>query len=278
MNLSFSSLGCPDWNLADICARGHDYGFTGVDFRGYLHDLDITLLPEFTTGITSTRRHLLDAGLVVSGISSSITICVPEKLAIDLEEARRTIEVAKTLECTNVRIYGGGDLSTYSRNELIKIGCENFDKIMQLDGANSLQWLFETHDNWIKAQDCRLILKNITNPAFGALWDMGHTYRVCSDDPQTTIRALQGRIGYTHIKDAIYDPSHPQAMPDGWRYVFPGTGSLPLLDSLQLLHATGYSGWLVFEHEKRWHPTLPEPELIFPAFISWMNSIAPLLT
>ena len=35
--------------------------------------------------------------------------------------------------------------------------------------------LFETHDLWVKAADCQLLLDDIRNPAFGALWDMGHT-------------------------------------------------------------------------------------------------------
>jgi hypothetical protein len=61
MILSFSTLGCPNWNLATICTRGQEYGFSGVDFRGYLNDLDITLLPEFTSSIASTRRQLDDA-------------------------------------------------------------------------------------------------------------------------------------------------------------------------------------------------------------------------
>jgi sugar phosphate isomerase/epimerase len=62
-------------------------------------------------------------------------------------------------------------------------------------------------------------------------------------------------------------------MGDGWRYVFPGQGQLPLAEAIQLLKANGYDGWLVFEHEKRWHPILPEPEAAFPAFAQWVDSL-----
>jgi sugar phosphate isomerase/epimerase len=62
-------------------------------------------------------------------------------------------------------------------------------------------------------------------------------------------------------------------MGDGWRYVIPGTGVLPLADSIRLLKANGYDGWLQFEHEKRWHPELPEPEEIFPAFVQWVRTV-----
>jgi len=273
MKISFMTLGCPNWDLATICARGQEFGFDGVDFRGYLDALDITTLPEFTVGAAATRRQLQDAGLEVSAISSSIVLCVPEKHPANLEEARRTIAVAKEFDCQNIRIFGGGDIQQHPRLELAAIGCSGMEAILNLDGAQDLHWVFETHDLWVRGEDCRLLLDNIPNPAFGALWDMGHTYRVGRESPQDSLAALAGRVYYTHVKDAVYDPGHPLAMEDGWHYVFPGTGELPLAESIGLLKASEYDGWLQFEHEKRWHPNLPEPEEIFPAFTRWVRRL-----
>ncbi len=269
MKLTFMTLGCPNWDLDTICRRGREYGYQGVDFRGYLDTLDITLLPLFTTQATATLRRLNDAGLEVSAISSSIQVCAEQKGKENLEEARRTIAAARALNCSNVRIFGSGDLKQHTRPELAAIGRACIERILDLDGARSLHWVFETHDLWVKASDCCLLLESIPDPAFGALWDMGHTYRVGGEAPKDTYAALQGRVGYTHIKDAVYEPGHPLAMDDGWRYVAPGSGSLPLAESIELLKAGGYDGWLQFEHEKRWHPNLPEPEEIFPAFAAW---------
>ena len=274
MKLAFMTLGCPDWDLDTICKRGREYGYDGVDFRGYLDTLDITTLPMFTTQAGSTLKQLNEAGLEVSAISSSITVCVPEKHAENLEEARRTIAVANDLRCSNVRIFGGGDLDRYSRQELADTGRKCIEDILALAGAHDLHWLFETHDHWVKARDCSLLLDSITDPAFGAIWDMGHTYRIGGEAPRETFAALQGRVGYTHIKDAVFDPNDPKAMADGWHYVLPGTGELPLAESIGLLKENGYAGWLQFEHEKRWIPNLPEPEDIFPAFVEWARPFA----
>jgi sugar phosphate isomerase/epimerase len=273
MKLAFTTLGCPAWDLDTICRLAPEYGFQGVDFRGYLDTLDVTTLPEFTRGAAATRRKLNDAGLEISGVSSSITVCDRSKWANNLEEARRTIAVTRALGAPNVRIYGGGDLTKHSREELAKIGCEGVEQLLALDGAESLHWLFETHDNWIKSTDCRLLLDAIPNAAFGALWDIGHTPRVGGETPAETYAAIGPRVGNTHIKDAVYEPGHPRAMQDGWRYVFPGTGQLPLAEAVNLLRDHGYDGWLTFEHEKRWHPNLPEPEEIFPAFTAWARGV-----
>lgn len=281
MKLSFMTLGCPNWDLDTICARGREYGFDGVDFRGYLDTVDITTLPLFSTHVNQTRRQLNDAGLEVSAVSSSIRVCIPGARQANLDEARRTIVTARGLGAGIVRIFGAGDLSAHSRAELAKIGCETIEEILALDGARDILWVFETHDLWIKAQDCKLLLDSIPNPRFGALWDMGHTYRVGGETPEATFAAIGPRVGYVHVKDATFDPSHPQAMKEmfeggetiGWRYVLPGTGQLPLAQSIGLLKSAGYDGWLLCEHEKRWHPELVEPEVIFPAFIAWARSL-----
>jgi sugar phosphate isomerase/epimerase len=269
MKLSFTTLGCPEWDLDTLCKKGRAYGFDGVDFRGLLDTLDVTRLPAFNAGLEDTQRKLANAGLEVSGFGSSITLCSPERHRENLEEAQRTIAAAKGLGCANVRVFGGGDLKSHTRAELVEIAAGMMADILALDGAGELHWLFETHDHWIHSADCLPLLERIPGPAFGALWDMGHTPRVGGETPAETYKVIGKRIGYTHIKDATYDPQHPLSMEDGWRYMIPGTGELPLAEAIGLLKASGYDGWIVLEHEKRWHANLPEPEEIFPAFVRW---------
>jgi len=71
----------------------------------------------------------------------------------------------------------------------------------------------------------------------------------------------------------VHDPRHERAMDDGWRYVPPGRGQLPLAEAIPILKGEGYDGWLMFEHEKRWHPDLEEPEDIFPLFVEWVKPL-----
>jgi sugar phosphate isomerase/epimerase len=273
MKIAFMTLGCPNWNLDTIIARGQEYGFDGVDFRGYLDEIDITKLPLFTTQAAGTRKRLNDAGLEVSAISTSITVCRADARDKNLDEARRTIEVSQKLGSSNVRVFGGGYLQKSTHAELAKVGLDCMRAILDLDGASGMHWLFETHDNWIKASDCKLLLDNIEDTAFGALWDMGHTARVGGETPEQSYAAIGPRIGYTHVKDAVHDPNHEWAMDDGWHYVLPGEGQLPLADAIRVLQGHGYDGWILFEQEKRWHPNLAEPEVAFPAFVKWVKPL-----
>ena len=235
--------------------------------------MDITQLSAFTSGIAQTWQQLQDAGLEVSGISSSIRVCVPEKLQDNIEEARRSIPMAKTLDCEAIRVFGAGDSTAHSKEALADIGRDTMEQILALDGASDLKWLFETHDEWIKAVECKLLLDRIPNEAFGVLWDMGHTARVGEESPEQTWQAVGPRVTYTHIKDAVYEPGHAEAMKDGWRYVAPGTGQLPLQEAIALLKQHGYDGWIMFEHEKRWYPELEDPDDIFPVFAAWARPL-----
>ncbi|MFH1569231.1 MAG: sugar phosphate isomerase/epimerase family protein, partial [Gemmatimonadota bacterium] len=226
-----------------------------------------------TTGLRDTARRLRDAGLQVSCISSGISICEPERLEANLAEAARTIPVARALGCGRVRVFGNGDLGARSHGELADIGRETMARVLDLDGARDLLWMLESHDHWTRGADCRLILERVPAPAFGLLWDMGHTTRVGGETPAQTWDLVAGRVLYAHVKDAVHEPGHPRAMKDGWRYVPPGTGQLPLAEAIALLRQRAYDGWLMFEHEKRWHPELEEPEEIFPEFVRWIRPL-----
>ena len=273
MKIAFTTLACPAWDLDTIIRRAVEYGYDGVDFRGLQEELDVTKLPEFTTAAAKTRRKFADGGLHVSGISSSINLCVRERAAEFLEEARRTIGVARALDCRHVRVFGGGDVQRHTRQELVAFGRELMQAILALDGAAEVTWALETHDNWIHSGDFRMLFDAIGSPQAGILWDMGHTPRFANEPPAETMSALGAAICYTHIKDAMFDPQHALAMEDGWRYVPPGTGALPLAECIVRLKAQGYDGWCVFEHEKRWIPALPEPEEALPQCAAWLRSV-----
>jgi sugar phosphate isomerase/epimerase len=146
------------------------------------------------------------------------------------------------------------------------------DAILSLDGARDLHWLFETHDGWARADQIALLLDAVPAPAFGLLWDVGNTAEMSKEPPHKIIAAGGKRLGYIHVKDAVRAPDHPQAVEGGWRYVNPGEGDFCLDEAISALKKANYEGWIVLEHEKRWHPEIQEPEEILPAFVRWSKT------
>ena len=268
---STTTLGCPEWELPSIVKNLSGYGFDAVDFRGLRDALDITQTPEFTTDIAETKRLFSDAGLAISCISSSIRLCAEDAVAENLDEARRTIAVAHELDVPCVRIFGGGDPEAQTRDALADAAAAMSVELLALDGARDIQWCIETHDHWVAAADMKHLLERISAENVGVVWDIGHTTRITHEAPAESWTAYGHRVFNTHFKDAAHDPSHPNAMGDGWRYVPLGEGELPLGEAVRLLRDQGYHGYLTLEHEKRWHSELPEPEEMFPNALRWFS-------
>lgn len=237
----------------------------------------LLLSPDLRPDLTALVKELIHPGTNTNELVEVLLI----RLLIGLERSQQnndkvnhisTIELAKSFHCKNIRIFGGGDSQCFSRSELINIGLDCFENIVALDGANDLNWFLETHNQWTKTSDCQKFIKNIHHTSFGILWDIGHTTRVNQEKPARSLKRLGDNFKYIHIKDAIYNPNHPLAMDDGWYYVLPGDGQLPISSALKLLNEIDYAGWIVFEHEKRWHPELAEPDEALLAFINWLKS------
>jgi sugar phosphate isomerase/epimerase len=79
MKLAFTTLGCPGWDMDIIVSKAVEYGFDGVDFRGYLGELKIFKFTEFTSRAEETARKLADANLEVPCFSSSVRTCILKK-------------------------------------------------------------------------------------------------------------------------------------------------------------------------------------------------------
>ena len=49
LRLSFSTLGCPDWDLNRIMDFAVQYGYKGIEVRGLQRELDLTKCKEFNS-------------------------------------------------------------------------------------------------------------------------------------------------------------------------------------------------------------------------------------
>lgn len=270
MRPSFTTLGTPEYDIETVCERADEWGFEGIDFRGLGDDLDVTRAPAFTERLGETRDLLDEHGLTVSGISTSISVCNPEDRADNLAEAERTLDLCRELDVEYARVFGHGEADA-TVEERAAVGAETMDEILALEGADELTWAVESHDRWTSGENLAVLLDAIDAENVGALWDVGHTPRVGGEAPAETLEHIGDEVVYAHVKDAVHEPDHPDAMDDGWRYVLPGEGEVPVGEALDLLAERGFDGWVVFEHEKRWHPELPDPEEAYPAFVEWFE-------
>jgi sugar phosphate isomerase/epimerase len=118
--------------------------------------------------------------------------------------------------------------------------------------------VLETHDGFSRGAAVAELLRRVSDPAFGALWDVHHPYRM-GETVEETDSLIGARVAHVHVKDATREG-------DGWRFVLLGDGELPVARQIDLLAQRGYDGYLSVDWEKMWHPEIAAPEVALPHY------------
>lgn len=273
MKLSFTTLGCPKWDLDQIISRAAEYGFDGIDFRGIREQMEIYRLPEFAEHAQKTRRKIEQAGLKVSCFSSSVYLFSTEKREQHVHEIEQYARLCETFGTPYIRVFGG-KIGQTDRKQAVDIVVQHARKLAQIAKRHGAKLLLETHDDWTAANDVKAVTDAVGPEELAVLWDVHHPYRTLGEKPQETWAVLGDRIEYTHWKDSRLNPKREK----GFEYCLMGEGDVPLHEIYEVLVQNGYEGWFTFEWEKRWHPELEEPEIAFPQYVRFMCDLRDHLT
>jgi sugar phosphate isomerase/epimerase len=262
MKLAFSTLGCPKWSLDDILRNAVAYGYEGVELRGLQDEMFLPKHPALTPeNREATRRRFHDAGLAIVALGSSARLGVPEsEWRKQEDEAKAYAELAASLQCPVVRVFGGNIPQGMSRETYFALVAERLQKLAEFARPMKVTMALETHDALVKAADVATILAKVTADNAGCVWDVHHSVRA-GETPEQSVKALGKRIVATHLKDSV-------RINGRIRYVPTGQGDIPLRDAIKALRRIGYQGFLTFEWEKRWHPDIEEPEVVLPQFVT----------
>jgi sugar phosphate isomerase/epimerase len=246
MKLGVTTLGCPNWTLAEILARCRSYGYNGIELRGLGPDLDLAQSPAFATpaAIQESRKAADDAGMEICGIDSSARMSDAEAgtWAGHRDHAQQMMTLAEGLGAPFVRVFGGDGPApvTLVAERLRQLG----DFAAQ---TGNVTVVLETHDAYSTGAQVAQAVSLADHPHVGALWDLHHPFRH-GETPQQTWDAIGPYVRQTHVKDSI----------PGGTYCLLGDGDLPIKEMLSLLVRGGYDGWVNLEWEKRWIPALAE--------------------
>ena len=266
--LSFTTLACPEWDIARVVAAAVENGYAAIDFRGYLGETEITESPHFRgDSLREIAARVRDAGLVVSCLSSGAKMSAPDAAARarELDAMRRYADLCGAFDCHQVRIFGG---NVQGIADPVANAAETLVAAAAIARAAGIEMVVETHDDWTESAKLRAAFDAAGQPeGIGFLWDVHHPWRVWGEAPETSVANLGAHLRNTHWKD-----SRPLA--DGNRQLcLPGEGDVPLASMLSALRGIGYEGWLTLEWEKKWHPEIEAPEVAIPRFAEFMRGL-----
>ncbi len=285
--LSFSTLGCPDWSFDEIVVRGVEYGYDGVEIRLIERETDLLKRPEFRSSELSQRkRRLSDAGFRVCGLSSSVHFESPSPVtrATQLANGRAYCDLARELDAKFVRVFG--DSIRPDEDEVMQLDwiAAGLQALGEYASTLGIDVLIETHGDFCRSEKMVSLMNRVSSPAVGVLWDTHHPWRFHREAVADTWAALKKWTRHTHWKDSVTRPPRvdqpvsaevaaaaqmAKQINTGHQhadYALFGGGEFPARDCLRSLLADGYSGWFSLEWEKMWHPQIEVPEVAVRLF------------
>lgn len=265
--LAFSTLGCPKWEWKQILDYAAQGGYSALELRGILNEMDLPKSPQFIGAkLAESLKDLAALGLKISDLGASARLgeADPVKRPAQLDEAKRFIDLAHQLKSPYVRVFGGQLLKGQTMEDATKRIVVGFQELHDHAKGSGVTLLIESHDEFTTSPSLLGILKGVNRPTTALLWDAHHTFVSGKEQPADTFKQLGKFARHTHLKD-----SRPEG--NGRRYVLVGIGEVPVKETVKILVKNGYRGYYCFEWEKRWHPEIEEPEIAFPHYAKVMR-------
>jgi sugar phosphate isomerase/epimerase len=276
MKLAFTTLGCPTWTLDQIIATARDLRYDGIELRFIADNMDLLRAPELSTAARAhTLQRLRDAQLEICCLDTSVRFETPDAAELEKQigDGMAYIELAHALHAPFIRVFGD-KFDAASRERVVAQVVTGLQRLGAHAQGTAVTVLLESHGDFAQASLLREVMERVAAPRVGILWDTHHPWRFNGEQPQDTVRQIGPWIRHTHWKDSRGRPAMETIPPSRpFDYVLFGAGEFPAANFLSALQTIHYEGWLAFEWEKKWHPTIAEPEVAFPQFIAQMRAL-----
>lgn len=256
--LSFSTLGCPDWDFTQVVNFAATNGYSGIELRGIKRQIDLLQSPAFNSAdaIKNSMQLLKEKKLRIVDLGSSAAMhhAKKEERNKNLDDAKRYIDLAEKLDCPYVRVFPNDLPKDDTRNAVMELIINGLQQLGDYAKGSKVTVLMESHGDVVRTADLQKIMDAVANEHVGLVWDITNMWTITKEAPADVYAQLKSYIRHTHIKDA-------KLTGDKIDYVLLGKGDTPIFDAIDILYKDGYKGYYSFEWEKLWHPEIAEPEV-----------------
>lgn len=263
MKIAFSTISCPAYTAEQMCRAAREYGYDAVEL--YALEGDRLTVQGLEARLPELRRTFRDAGVPICSLNSWGQLSMADAAARAAMERQitRALELAAELGSPQVKTFGGALPQGVPAETVFDYVAEHVGRIARRGEELGVRLLLETHDGFSPSGHVRAILDRVSSPAFAALWDVHHPYRM-GEVPAEVDAVLGERVAHVHVKDCV------RAAPgqDKWNFVLLGEGELAphVREAIGLLARRGFDGHVSVDWEKQWHPEIAEPEVALPHF------------
>lgn len=252
MNLSFSTRGWNHLSWDEQVTDADEMGFQGIEAYNIQDFPSLSgrggAFHEYKSN--ETLRTLKQKRLVIPCFDTSIDL---SQSIEDMEKVLFLFHTAAQMKVSYIAFCALRDQEKTVR--------KNLDTILALAQKHEVCVLLKTVGIYADTNRLRALMDDYACDELAALWDMHHPYRDFSEMPDTTIRNLGGYVKHVHLRDSDDDCS----------YNLIGEGTLPIREMMNALSSIDYNGFISLEWKPEWIKDIPDREIIFPHFLTYMN-------
>lgn len=265
MKFAFSTVSCPKWDFETVLSRAKEYGYDGVEIRGFLNETILTATNVFLTDPAKIRREFAAAGVEIACLASSIAYSGNKKTDAQLAgDLRKYIDTAADIGTPLVKVFDTQVRAGQTRGSAgVALG-DWLLPIADYAAGKDITIVIENALSFRQSKEMWSILDRLSHPAIACCWDVFNAALI-GESPLISVPTLNSRIAYAQIKDAKFGPL-------GASYCKLGQGDVKGEQFITRLRGIGFEGHVTVEWEKAWLPGLAEPEEILPAAIEQLKA------
>ncbi len=267
MKLSFSTLGCPDWEFGEVFAVASDLGYDGIEVRGIGDEIYAPRVREFQPEhIEEVKAKLRASKVCIPILTSGAYLAANPDVDTAEFEVKDYVMLAEKLGVPFVRVLGECSPEPRGGVDRDDVLCR-FKELCKFAEGFGITLLIETN-GWLAGSNEMLkFIEQADMPNAGVLWDIHHTVRFFGERPADTVAQLGNCIKHVHVKDSVRGTNGKIT------YMLTGYGDIPVGEAYNALSAIGYDGFYSYEWVKRWSRELAEPGIAFYQYISYMRGL-----
>ena len=248
MKLSFMSFTTPEASLEEMIKLAQKYNYEGIEPRaeaGHKHGVEIETS-------SSQRKQIAkmfeDSGVECACIATSIKYVFREKSEREsnIQRTRKFIELAAKVDCSRLRVFGGMPPEGMKMEEAIALVGDSLAALKDFAEEHKVYVCLETHDGFMRADDCAAAVKRAGGNCIRVNWDIMHPFTkgMSIEEAFAEVKAL---VQHCHIHDGIY--TQKGASPE---LALMGEGDISYPKAVKLLQEINYEGFLSGEWINAW--------------------------
>jgi sugar phosphate isomerase/epimerase len=257
IKLAFSTVACPDWDLKKVAAAAKEYGYNGIELRTLGRDDSSLASDPWALDPAETAKVLAGEGIEPMCLSTSLSL---HHSSYDASykavwQTVRSIELAAKLGCPAVRVFGNEVAPGENRRTVAPRIAAHVKQIIEQAGDHGVRLLFENGGSWCTARDWWLVFNLLDHPMPGLVWNVANA-AAAGEGPAVSVNVVNSRIVIGKVKDTVVG--------EGSGFVPLGEGTADVQHFVKRLMGIGFDGYITFEWDKAWLPTLAPAEEVLP--------------